>query len=252
MLDLTNLGWPDTPYGAGKRPFPRAVHLLTGLAVQWADNGSEALPVAAAAVFLPVHRTAALPLATQTLNVGYRVVVAQEDGEAPALVAFLDGVLVQGRRHSAGLAWHSYADDRDALTRHASGRMPGITAVGEGWADRTVRERGTAWLTDTAHDLGVPGWTLDRAMEAERVECPTGTSGILSAPALQFAYDRAQYDPAAALDLGASALHQALAVALLGARARERARWEEPLSVPAVLRSVAWDHFPALAEPAGR
>ncbi|MFJ9847630.1 hypothetical protein ACIRYZ_45890 [Kitasatospora sp. NPDC101155] len=66
MREYSNLAWPGTPYGASRRPFPRQRQLLTGFAVQWADDGENAVPLAAAAVFMAVHRTAITVLARST------------------------------------------------------------------------------------------------------------------------------------------------------------------------------------------
>ncbi|GAA2136777.1 hypothetical protein GCM10009760_16530 [Kitasatospora kazusensis] len=245
MREFTNLSWPQTPYGVDKRPFGRPVRLLTGLSVQWADNGSQAVPVAAAAVFLPVHRTATVLVDLPTLHFGYRVLATEGDREAPELVAFLDGVLVQGRRDSAGLAWHSFADDVGALLTYAPGRMPGITAVADGWADRSARERGTAQLTDTADDSGLSGWSVNAVCRESDLDCPTGDNGILAPAEIQRLYDSPTAATAQTAEaLGCSALHQALAVALLAGHTRCHIRWDGTLPLGRLARAVAWDSFP--------
>ncbi|MER7771539.1 hypothetical protein [Kitasatospora sp. NPDC096140] len=243
MREYSNLAWPGTPYGGSRRPFPRQRRLLTGFAVQWADDGENAVPLAAAAVFLSVHRTAVTVLDPATADAGYRVVVADGDLESSGVVDVVDQVLVQARRHSAGIGWHSYPDDAHALAARAVGRTPGITAVAEAWTDRTVCDRGTAQLTDTADDLGLTGRPVPLVAAEHNLRCPVGPGGLLTPPALQELYET--NTPAkAAEDYGSSALVQALTVTLLAGHARELLSWPDGFNVGQLAATLAWDHFP--------
>src|SRR5580704_4840510 len=121
--------WPDTPFGAGKRPFPRKVHLIAATAVQWAAAGERLVPAATALVYLPVRRSGSSLLLPETLHVGYRVAVIDDPGESPGVAGLVDGHLVQGRRHAAALAVHGWEEDAAALRGWAAGETPGIAAV---------------------------------------------------------------------------------------------------------------------------
>ncbi|MDH6118044.1 hypothetical protein [Kitasatospora sp. GAS204B] len=245
MRSYTNQLWPHTPFGADKRPFGHSVRLLTGFAVQWADNGQQALPVAAAAVFLPVHRTATKTVVPPMLHFGYQAVAVGSEEEAPQVADFLDRLLVQGRRHAAGLAWHSFEDDRAALLAHATGGAPGITALAQAWALREVRERATAQLTDTGEDLALTGWTIGQACRENELAVPDGSDGILMPHRVQAIYEYLGMDPPLAGEkLACSAVVQAFATTLLAGLARRHIRWDGVLPVARIVRAVAWDSFP--------
>ncbi|MFD8339980.1 hypothetical protein ACFV42_46445 [Streptomyces solisilvae] len=245
MRELTNLQWPDTPYGADKRPFGRRVHLLTGMAMQCADTGRTVEPVAAAAVFVPIHRTRQATVTPGTLHVGYRVAVAETGDDTAALLRFVDGILVQGRRHAAALAWHSYRDDLHVMQGLAAGRLPGVTGIGDAWADRTRRERGICPLIDTANDLAGAGGLVAHAAEKHGIELggvlrtlqrPDSTQGLHNALT-----DGVEAPGTLVSKLAAGAITQALTVALLGGKALERLAWKEPFDLEEAVRLSAWD-----------
>ncbi|MFJ4093427.1 hypothetical protein ACIPYS_17755 [Kitasatospora sp. NPDC089913] len=243
MREFTNLGWPEIPFSADQRPVARHVRLTAGFAVQWTDDGERAVPLAIAAVFVPVHRTATTILDPTTAHFGYRVVVAGAEDQA-ALVDVVDELLVQARRDAAGIGWHAFLDDAHALINYAGGRTRGISAMVEAWADRRVREPGTAPLVDTAEDVDLDGWSVLAACRAVRLHCPVGDGGLIPPNHIQ---DLAETDPAGAVEkFGSSALLQALAVALLAGKQKGLLDWPDGFDLGQLATAVAWDAFPTV------
>lgn len=241
---MTNLSWPDTPYGADKRPVAKTVHLLTGMAVHWADDGQDTVPVSAAAVFLPVHRTQPTVVHADTLHFGFRIAVAEHDHDTQDVLRFVDRILVQARRHAAVLAWHSFADDMHVMQDLAPERLPGVLAVGQAWQDRTRRERGCAPLADTADDLdGTAELAADTA-QRHGIEFGERLRELQRAQATQRLHDALSDNPAypehLLRSLGAAVLAQALAVALLAGKATGRLAWDTPLDLAEVIERGAW------------
>jgi hypothetical protein len=253
VREHANLGWPDTPFGASRRPFPRHVRLIAATAVTWAGVGDRAVPAAAGLVYLPVLRAGAMHVRAETLHVGYRVAVLDHPAESPEIVDLIDGHLVQGRRHAAALAVWRWPDDAVGLQAWASGDTPGITAVSAAWAARPVAERGTAPVIETS---GRPGGSASLPAVGARqgLDIPEGPGGLLSQPEIQAACRRLfpEEGPGARPDdqdgaasaLGLSALCQGLATALLAAAEGGSFSWDSPLGTAQVLANVAWDAFP--------
>lgn len=251
MRELTSLLHPKTPFGAEQRPFGHKMHLLTGMACQWAEVDGEPVLVAAAAVFLPVHRTKERKLDPNAVQFGYRVAISESPGDNDEMLRFIDGILVQARRHSAGIAWHSYADDLHVMMTLATEKLPGILSVGEAWQDRKHRERGVVPMVDTAADAGFEGLVVE-AM---------GRQGLVISPVLHtFQHPSTVQALAAELfspegserareEIGAGTLTQAAAVALLGGQLMERLSWDKGFDVGHVVDQVAWDRFPAVFAP---
>lgn len=245
MREMTNLGWPDTPYGADKRPVAKAVHLVTGMAMQWAADGQDAVPVSAAAAFLPIHRTRLAAVHADTLHFGFRIAVAGHGRDDSAgMLRFVDRILVQGRRHAAALAWHSYADDLHSMRTLARERLPGVMSVGEAWMDRTRRERGTAPLVDTAEDLGDCAGPIADAAHRHGIDLGARLRALQRPDAVQRLHEDLTDDPtrpdAAARALGTAALTQALAVALLAGQATDRLAWTAPLDLEDAIERATW------------
>ncbi|MFF1908607.1 hypothetical protein [Kitasatospora sp. NPDC058218] len=247
MREFTNLGWPQTPYAAGMRPFAKKVRLLTGMSIQWADEGTGAVPIGAAAVFIPVHRTASRDITAETFHFGYRTVAMDPDSHRTDIPAFVDGILVQGRREAEIIGWHSFPDDLHALHSLLSTPHAGIDAVGAAWANRAERERSTALLVDTARDT----MRLDSAIKAGGLDFGPVLWQYRAPDVLQHVYEDLTAPGVLAEDLvwhtqhiGAAALMSALAVALLAGQEAERLSWAEPFDVAQALRLAAWDTMP--------
>ena len=253
MREFTNLAWPETPFGADKRPFPKRVFLAASTAVQWADDGDRAVPMAAGMVYLPVHRTKTQLLDPARFHFGYRAFVLTHETDAPAIAEAIDGHLVQARRHAAAVAAHDYLDDAAGLLRWTSTHTAGIASVAAAWEDRANPERSTAALIETARDLTPHEPKLTQACEAHGLKITEGYGGLPIPFDAQAAYDTLidTDDPPTdderetiVQSLAHGAVYQALAVALLAAYAIERAMWDVPLPVGALMDAVTWDVFP--------
>lgn len=252
MRESTNLGWPETPFGPVTRPVQKPGTWLTGLSLLWGEAGDEPVLMGAATVFVKLHRTRSLPVSAPLMNFGYRVLLPGAMGETAEIVRKLDVVLVQARRKSQIIAWHNAADDLHVLCRlpRAEGepRHPGVTAIADGWKDRTTRERGTALCVDTGHDLGPSGLISDTAA-AHGLEPLKSFAGGQQQASAQAACEALAEERAAAFSpdaLAGSVLSSALITALLGGKHTGRLHWEEPLSIFDALSEAAWEAAPSL------
>ncbi|MET7520429.1 hypothetical protein ABZS88_45310 [Streptomyces sp. NPDC005480] len=72
MRELTNLGWPVTPFGSITRPVKKPAKWLTAISLLWGEAEGPVL-MGAAAVFMRIHRTRSLPICAELANFGYRV-----------------------------------------------------------------------------------------------------------------------------------------------------------------------------------
>ncbi|MER7044776.1 hypothetical protein ABT391_07665 [Streptomyces jumonjinensis] len=257
MRVLTNLGWPDTPFGSTGRPVQRPVQWLTGVSCQWADAGTGPMLMSAAAVLMPVHRTRSTPVTSQLAHYGFKVMAAETDQDR-ALLDMLDEFLIQARRQAQIIAWHSAMDDLHGLrglSRSCQGhRHPGIAAVSEAWENREHRAAGTARCVDTALDLD-PTLGIADASAAHRLTVADELLVLQHPTHAQLCYDILAEAGETALvteSLAAGALTQALMSTLLGGKATGRLHWEErdgcegPLNLHELVGTVAWDQFPTL------
>ncbi|MFF4902250.1 hypothetical protein [Streptomyces sp. NPDC001068] len=252
MLERTNLGWPETPYGSVTSPVQKPGTWLTGIFLLWGEAGDDPILMGAAAVFMKIHRTQSLPVSAPLMNFGYRVLIPQALGETAAIVRQLDTVLVQARRKSQILAWHNGADDLHVLRQLPRAddepRHPGVTAIADAWKDRSTRERGTTLCVDTSHDLGPAGLISDTAT-AHGLEPLKSFAGQQQQASAQEACDALTEDRDAAFSpdaLAGSALSSALATALMGGKHTGRLHWDEPLSLFQALSEAAWEAAPSL------
>ncbi|MFI2212469.1 hypothetical protein [Streptomyces sp. NPDC020141] len=251
---MSNLGWPDTPFGSTGRPVRRPVQWLTGLSCQWADSGGEPVLIGAAAVLLPVQRTRSTPLRLDLANFGFKAMAA-ESGCDTGLMEMLDAFLVQARRQARIIAWHSADDDLQvlrALARAGGGRRhPGIAGLSEAWAGRDRPAHGTARCVDTALDF-CPGTVITEAAAAHGLAVPDELSGFQHPAHAQLCHDvPAEGGETAVIaeSIAAGALLQAVTAALLGGKATGRLHWEgdvSPLDLHRLIESVAWGQFPYL------
>jgi hypothetical protein len=250
VREFGNLGWPDTPFGADKRPFPRKVSLVAATAVLWAADGDRPVPAASALVYLPVprHRGGRL-LQPETLHIGYRVTIIDDPADSPAAADMIDRHLVQGRRHAAALAVHGWDRDALLLSEWAVADTPGIAAVA-GILSGQETERGTAPLFDTSRDIAHSAPLLRDGAYRHCVHVTSGEGGLLSTDEILTRYQQVTTGHCtgakdrAAQSLGLSALCQGLVIALLASEAAGKCRWERPFFVHEVLGNVAWDAFP--------
>ncbi|AXI91329.1 hypothetical protein SAM9427_36800 (plasmid) [Streptomyces sp. ETH9427] len=252
MLERTNLGWPETPFGSVTRPVQKPATWLTGISLLWGEAGDEPILMGAAAVLMKIHRTQSVPVSAPLMNFGYRVLLPQAMGETAAIVRQLDVLLVQARRKSQVLAWHNGADDLHVLQQlpRAEGepRYPGVTAIADAWKDRTTRERGIALCVDTSHDLGPAGLISDTA-SAHGLNPLKSFAGEQQQASAQEACEALAEERAAAFSpdaLAGSVLSSALTTALLGGKHTGRLHWEGPLSIFDALSEAAWEAAPSL------
>ncbi|MER5382330.1 hypothetical protein ABT040_18970 [Streptomyces sp. NPDC002688] len=252
MLERTNLGWPETPFGSVTRPVQKPARWLTGLSLLWGESGDEAVLMGAATVFMKVHRTRSLLVSANLANFGYRVLLPDGMGQNPAIVAQLDTLLVQARREAQIIAWHNGADDLHVLQNlpRAGGepRHPGADAVAAAWRNRASRDASTARCVDTSHDLGPAGLISDTAAAhgVESLDLFVGQRQQASAQEFCEALAAARSQDVHPDVLAGSVLSSALTTVLLGGKHAGRLHWEEPLSVIDVLSQVAWDAAPSL------
>jgi hypothetical protein len=248
--EFTNLGWPDTPFGADKRPFPRKVQLIAVTAIHWAyDSADIRVPAATALVYLPVGRSGSRQVTPATLHVGYRVAVISDPGESPDVVGMVDGHLVQARRHATLLGAYQWAHDAAGLEPHTVGDTPGIIAATAALTGQSGAERGTASLVDVSRDLDPVG-LLAITCGRHGLDITFGDAGLLAAEEVQASYREVisgKDDGGRAVQaLGLSALCQGLVTALLVGAAAGRCNWESPFRTAEVLGNLAWDAFPAV------
>ncbi|MDJ0463127.1 hypothetical protein [Streptomyces sp. H27-C3] len=248
MRELTSLLHPKTPFGAEQRPFGHKMHLLTGMACQWAEVDGDPVLVTAGAVFMPVHRTKERLIEPDVVQFGYRLAVSEQPGDNGAMLRFIDGILVQARRHSAGIAWHSFQDDLHVMLTLATERLPGIIGVGEAWQDREHRERGVVPMIDTAADAHFDG-LLPEAMGLQGLEVSAALHTYQHPSTVQtiamelFAEETRER---AVEELGAGTLTSAAAVSLLGGKLLGRLTWDKGFDLGHVVDNVAWDRFPSI------
>jgi hypothetical protein len=232
MQTWTNLAWPDDPYRTGqqlyRRPAPRLAAFTT-----WPDAISgQTMPVTAAVVYLPLHRTRPVTVTAQTLTFGFRATTASDPAEAPAVATVADLDLMQARRHAAILTGHLLLNDLSAL-QHAgrTAGLRGLTAVASDWASRKPAA-GRADLFDCGLDL--PGGPpLGQACQQ---------AGISPLPADAIVVE--DWHPVTL------AVERALAIALLCARHQGRYQWAGTLDIRTVLAAGAWDCLPWPQAPA--
>lgn len=252
MKELTNLAWPETPFGSVTRPVQKPATWLTGLALLWGEIEGGLVLMGSAAVFMKVHRTRSTEVCASLANFGYRVLLPEAVTETSDIARQFDGVLVQARRQAQVIAWHNGGDDLSVLQQlpRAEGewRYPGVTAVADCWKDRSRRDPATARCVDTSHDLGPAGLLSETAAAHDLV------------PFHQFAgahqQDRAQEacealvgvrpEPVSYDALACNVLASALTTALLGGKHARRLHWKGELGIEDVLRQVAWHTAPSL------
>jgi hypothetical protein len=220
---FTNLQWPETPFGAEQRPFGQHWDMLTACTIEWAGQvDAEALPVASSAVYLRVRRHGAGHRVTdETLSIGFRTVVIEDAAEVPDLLNLTDRVLIGARRLGAILAGHHLDGDLTRMNTLSAVPLRGAAEVLSAWANRAVKQRGTALMIDTALEASAAGAELNMALDPVSERMPDC--------------------PACAADVARRALARCLAVGLTGAVHAGRYTWEGTFRVRDAIDRAGWD-----------
>ncbi len=236
MRTYTNLAWPEDPYRTGQQLYRRPTSMLTAFTIAAPARGSRYGPMAAATVYLPLHRTRALAVTEQTLVFGFRAASIDDHIGAAALAAAADLDLMRARRHAAILAGHVLPGEVAALRLPLGGApMRGLAAVQRAWRDRHVPAPGGAAMFDCLLDLPGHPSLLQACQRA----------GIAVSPG--FAYSGGfggGLDPLVRGELAAAhATERALIIALVCARHLSRCTWPTPLHSASIMTDSVWDCF---------
>jgi hypothetical protein len=221
MRDHTNLAWPEGPFGADQRPFGKRQRILMAIAIELDDRGADAVPVAAATVYLRTHRTQVMEVRADTLNIGFRATAAEDPGDEASLLDLVDRALVRGRRHATVLAGHDLGRDLARLRRPGHRRLPGVTGVAEAWGDRKAGQRGMAAMIDTQEDVEDDGVLVDTTLQPVPRAVRCGELDLLAA----------------------SSLVRCIAIGLVAARRVGVYRWEGCFAARHAAENAAWDRM---------
>jgi hypothetical protein len=167
MRDLSNLSWPEAPFGGAQRPFGQAARLVTAVTFAWAMTNGGPVPIGTAVSYLHVRRTGMLTISDVGYSFGFRVTLADDQVEVPELVALADRALVRARRQAVVLAGHDLDRDLERLAIWSPQRLAGVTGVHDAWRDRAAKGRGLAQMFDTRYDrTEVTAW-LDQPLNRQ-------------------------------------------------------------------------------------
>ncbi|MFF0577604.1 hypothetical protein [Streptosporangium saharense] len=245
MRVFTNMAWPDDPYGTGRQVYRRTQPpMLAAFAVQWVNDGDQALLVSAAMVYLRLHRTHPVALDPATIQFGFRCVVPEHTDETGQLITTADLDLLQARRHAAVLTGHSLLADLHRLAKASALLRRGISAVEADWTQRRTTQRNLAQMIDTADTKLAGDDLLHRCLWA-RIE-PHTAPHCLALP-IAFVSKHQQGDPDAQEWLALATVEKALIVALTASRLADRCRWVGRTDISQLLAATAWDAFPSFA-----
>lgn len=155
MRDVTNLQWPEAPFGAGHRPYGRREDLLTAVVVDRATPDGQ--PVSVAVVYLRLAaRRRVREVDPDRFDAGFRVTAADRPGDVPDLLGVLDRTLLRARRHAAVLTGHDLGGTLAGIRAGSTRPLRGIDGLLDAWADRDSRTRGTALIVDAVDVLPTP------------------------------------------------------------------------------------------------
>lgn len=230
MRTYSNLAWPEDPYRTGQQLYRRPAPRLAAFCLI-RDGHSGPGCRAAAIAYLPLHRTRTLAVTGQTVAFGFRAVSISSTSEVAALAVFAGLDLLQARRHAAVLAGHRLADHLAALRLPTDDLVPhGIAALEGEWAQRHAPVSGKAVMLDCGLDL--PGdLSLARACQQASISSSAAVEPVL---------------PVTGELAAATAVHYALAIALVAVRYLGRYTWEGILRTDEIMAAGAWDCFPQL------
>jgi len=231
MLTWTNLAQPGDPYRTGQRLYRKPAPLLAAITARQTPGNGDSPSTVFAVVYLPLHRTRALPVSEGTLAFGFRAASVRGGAGMAALAEAAGLDLMAARSHAAVLAGHDLPAELAFLTRPGAAPARGLAAAGQAWAGRDRAGRGTPVMIDSAADL--PGGpALDRVCELARI--------ISVGRACRLPGSR----PAGAGTTARIAVERALAIALACARHLGRCEWEGTLDTASLISACAWDCFP--------
>lgn len=231
----TNLAWPADPYRTGQQLSRKPGPMLTAftLCQDPAPGAGPEPTVAAAVVYLPLHRTRTVTVSGPETAFGFLAASASEHDELPALARIADLDLARAVRHASVFAGHQLAADLARLQELAGGEvLRGVNGAVWDWAARGTPARGKATMIDCGLDL--PATSLGHACRLAQISGGTG-------------WERAAQDHAADHELAAAqAVGRALMIALLAARHLGRIIWQQDLDATEIVTASAWDCFPHL------
>jgi hypothetical protein len=232
MRTYTNLAWPDDPYRASQQLYRRPSPMLAAFVVIPVGRCPITVPAAVATAYLPLHRTRAVTVTSDTVTFGVRAVSTSDPRDLPRLAEIADLDLIQARRHAKYLAGHALSPDLRALREAALAlTVRGLAAVESAWGDRPTHVRGTTAMID------VGGGRHDLADTCHRAALITRPDAM--------AEGRISGGSAVVERLAAAAAEQALAIALTCARELGRYRWQVTLCTAPIMAAATWDLFPA-------
>lgn len=196
--------------------------MLAAFAIEWIDNDDELLPVSATTVYLRVPRRggAAYDVREDTLSIGFRATVLQDELEVPNLIALLDRALTRTRRHAAILAGHGIGDELARIVALSPRTLRGAVGVRDAWAGRSTRERGIALMVDTSAEASTVAAELDPDVGSLHVTCRCTSC---------------------APSLARVALARCLAIGLTAAAHTGRYRWERRFDTSDAIDRAGWD-----------
>jgi hypothetical protein len=223
VREVTNLQWPEAPFGADQRPFGRHADLLAAFALQWADRPAAGpLLVAAATVYLRVRKHgSAIAVGPDALSIGFRANVVEDPADVPALIGLVDRALTRARRHAVIVAGHRLDGDLSRVTGLSRVPLRGAAGVLAAWANRGARERGLALMVDTDVEARTCGAALDLPLDPLTAPMP----------------DR----PACCAGVARAVLTRCLAVGLTAAVDAGRYQWVGTFPVSVAIDRAAWD-----------
>ena len=215
MRDMTNLSWPEAPFGAGHRPFGKRSAMLMALGFSWkTGHSAEPILVAAATVYLRVRRDGKpLAVTDTTLAIGFRITAVETSADLQPLLGLVDRAISRGRRHAAIVAGHDLEQELARLGDLSSEALRGVDGLRTAWTARSDKQAGIARMVDTAVDVS-----------------PSTVS-------VQLSDDVAKRPSVPFRDL----LAQSLATGLASAAYLDRYRWDGTFRAPQALDRAGWD-----------
>ena len=234
MHRITNLSWPETPYGAGQRPFGKAVPMLAAANLGWTDYWATMCPKWTCFVYLRTDSTRTLSLDECALNFGFDLHIQEFSNEN--LAYQFDKGLVAARRAAKILAAHNFGEELswfDGLAEH--GRMPGVDSVRQQWSDRAHKGRGMAAMFDTAYD-------------PEAARDFDDTCARLNITGLGQHDEGRELEPDYPTLVARWAIKETLTVALIAAACTSKYRWSGEVDVEQAVTAAAWDRLATFDE----